>query len=31
MAIESRDEFKRILNKESITLDLEEKGILHLM
>ena len=30
MAIESRDEFKRILNKESITLDLEEKGILHL-
>ena len=30
MAIESRDEFKRILNKENIKLDLEEKGILHL-
>ncbi|MDC0093001.1 D-amino acid dehydrogenase [Alphaproteobacteria bacterium] len=30
MAIESRSEFKRILNKESIKLDLEEKGILHL-
>ena len=30
MAIESRDEFKRILNKEKIKLDLEEKGILHL-
>ena len=30
MAIESRNEFKRILNKENIELDLEEKGILHL-
>ena len=30
MAIESRNEFKRILNKENISLDLEEKGILHL-
>ena len=30
MAIESRNEFKRILNKENIKLDLEEKGILHL-
>ena len=30
MAIESRDEFKRILNNENIKLDLEEKGILHL-
>ena len=30
MAIESRNEFKRILNKEDIELDLEEKGILHL-
>jgi D-amino-acid dehydrogenase len=30
MAIESRNEFKRILNQENIKLDLEEKGILHL-
>ena len=30
MAIESRDEFKRILKQEYINLDLEEKGILHL-
>ncbi|MDC1357041.1 D-amino acid dehydrogenase [Pseudomonadota bacterium] len=30
MAIESRNEFKRILNKENISLNLEEKGILHL-
>jgi D-amino-acid dehydrogenase len=30
MAIESRDEFKRILKQEHIKLDLEEKGILHL-
>ena len=30
MAINSRDEFKRILNKENIELDLEEKGIMHL-
>ena len=30
MAIESRDEFKRILKQEQIKLDLEEKGILHL-
>jgi D-amino-acid dehydrogenase len=30
MAIESRSEFKRILDIENIKLDLEEKGILHL-
>jgi len=30
MAIESRSEFKRILEIENIKLDLEEKGILHL-
>ena len=30
MAISSRDEFKRILKKENIKLDLEEKGIMHL-
>jgi len=30
MAIESRDEFKRILKQENINLDLEERGILHL-
>ena len=30
MAIESRNEFKRILKIENINLDLEEKGIMHL-
>ena len=30
MAIESRDELKRILQIEKINLDLEEKGIMHL-